>query len=235
MGGWTALTQVMPSEAVSLYIAVAMVIGSFISVGTLTADFIHFGKKASIAIACCFIAFFVGNSMMFLFGAAGAVSEGVADISEVMMKQGLLIPAIVVLGLNIWTTNDNALYASGLAFSNISGLPSRLLSLTNGVLGTIAGLWLYNNFVGWLTFLSSAIPPIGGIIITDYLLNKKAYHQFAQIEFKPVNWSAIIALVVGALVGLLSPGIPPLNAIIAASLTYAAFNLPGYNYLPLLP
>lgn len=26
-----------------------------------------------------------------------------------MIAQGLLIPAVIVLGLNIWTTNDNAL------------------------------------------------------------------------------------------------------------------------------
>lgn len=48
-----------------------------------------------------------------------------ADISDVMIAQGLLLPAIVVLGLNIWTTNDNALYASGLGFANITGMSSK--------------------------------------------------------------------------------------------------------------
>lgn len=56
---------------------------------------------------------------MFIFGAAGAAAVGQADISDVMIARGLLLPAIVVLGLNIWTTNDNALYASGLGFANI--------------------------------------------------------------------------------------------------------------------
>lgn len=225
MGGWSVLSQTIPTEPVSLYTAVAMVIGSFISVGTLTADFIRFGRRASIAIISCFAAFFLGNSLMFIFGAAGAVAEGVADISEVMMKQGLLIPAMIVLGLNIWTTNDNALYASGLAFSNITGLPSRLLSLIGGIVGTIMGLWLYHNFVSWLTFLSSAIPPIGGIIITDYLLNKKAYFDFEGQKFSKWNWSAVLAMIAGAAAGLFSPGIPPLNAIITASLTYAGLRL----------
>lgn len=220
IGGWTAFAENIPTDPLNIYTAVAMVIGSFISAGTLTADFIRFGKRAVIAVICCFTAFFLGNSLMFIFGAAGAVSEGAADISEVMMNQGLLIPAMLVLGLNIWTTNDNALYASGLAFSNITGLPSRLLSLAGGVIGTLSGLWLYNNFVGWLTFLSSAIPPIGGIIITDYLLNKEAYHNFDEQKFKNFNWCAVIAVSVGAAAGLFSPGIPPLNAIITASLSY---------------
>lgn len=67
-----------------------------------------------------------------------------------MIAQGLLLPAIVVLGLNIWTTNDNALYASGLGFANITGMSSKTLSVINGIIGTVCALWLYNNFVGWL-------------------------------------------------------------------------------------
>ena len=86
-----------------------------------------------------------------------------------MLAQGLLLPAILVLGLNIWTTNDNALYASGLGFSSITGLSSRGLSMLNGAVGTLTALWLYNHFVGWLTFLSAAIPPVGAVIIVDFL------------------------------------------------------------------
>lgn len=110
-----------------------------------------------------------------------------ADISDVMVAQGLILPAIIVLGLNIWTTNDNALYASGLGFANITGLSSRILSMVNGVIGTLSALWLYNNFVGWLTFLSSAIPPVGGVIIADYLLRRKSYQDFEQAKFVTIN------------------------------------------------
>lgn len=123
------------------------------------------------------MAFFLGNSLMFIFGAAGAAAVGKSDISDVMIAQGLLIPAILVLGLNIWTTNDTALYASGLGFANITGLSSRFLAMLNGALGTLAALWLYNHFVGWLTFLSAAIPPIGGVIIADYPSRRRRYRQ----------------------------------------------------------
>lgn len=128
------------------------------SAGTLTADFVRFGRRPKIAVLVAIIAFFLGNSLMFIFGAAGTASLGMADISDVMIAQGLLLPAIIVLGLNIWTTNDNALYASGLGFANITGLSSKTLSIVNGLVGTLCALWLYNNFVGWLTFLSAAIP-----------------------------------------------------------------------------
>ncbi|HBP5912568.1 TPA: cytosine permease, partial [Pseudomonas aeruginosa] len=159
-GGLAALQQVTPSAQLSLSTAIALVVGSFVSAGTLTADFVRFGRSARTAVVVCLVAFFLGNSLMFIFGAAGAAAVGKSDISDVMIARGLLIPAILVLGLNIWTTNDNALYASGLGFANITGLSSRFLAMLNGALGTLAALWLYNHFVGWLTFLSAAIPPI---------------------------------------------------------------------------
>ena len=39
-------------------------------------------------------------------------------------------------------------------------MSSKTLSVINGIIGTGCALWLYNNFVGWLTFLSAAIPPV---------------------------------------------------------------------------
>lgn len=205
-------------------IALAMVVGSFISAGTLTADFVRFGKKPASAVLVTMVAFFIGNSLMFTFGAAGAAATGQADISDVMIAQGLLLPAIIVLGLNIWTTNENALYASGLGFSNITGRSSTTMSIMNGVIGTIFALWLYNNFVGWLTFLSTAIPPIGGVIIADFLLNRKRYKNFANLEFQTINWAGIIAVAVGVAAGKLIPGVVPLNAVLGGALCYAILN-----------
>lgn len=160
---WAArrLKAVVPAQPLDFNVALALVVGSFISAGTLTADFVRFGRNAKLAVLVAMVAFFLGNSLMFIFGAAGAAALGMADISDVMIAQGLLLPAIVVLGLNIWTTNDNALYASGLGFANITGMSSKTLSVINGIIGTVCALWLYNNFVGWLTFLSAAIPPVG--------------------------------------------------------------------------
>ncbi|GIU10719.1 MULTISPECIES: cytosine permease [unclassified Shewanella] len=220
MGGMQGLMAVTPENPIDFNTALVLVVGSFISAGTLTADFVRFGKNPKTAVFVTMFAFFVGNSLMFIFGAAGAAATGQADISEVMIAQGLLIPAIIILGLNIWTTNDNALYASGLGFSNITGLPSKYLSIFNGVIGTLCALWLYNNFVGWLTFLSAAIPPIGGIIIADYLRNREKYKDFANAKFSTVNWAAISGVVIGVLAGHLLPGIVPINAVLAGAISY---------------
>lgn len=224
VGGLEVIQHKVPEQPIDFSIALAMVIGSFISAGTLTADFVRFGKKPINAVIITMVAFFIGNSLMFIFGAAGASATGQSDISEVMMAQGLLIPAIIVLGLNIWTTNDNALYASGLGFSNITGLPSKYISMVNGIIGTLCALWLYNNFVGWLTFLSLAIPPIGGVIIADFFKNRQRYFNFEATEFKTVNWAAIIAVLVGISAGKFIPGIVPLNAVLGGAICYLILN-----------
>jgi len=219
-GGLDMLRQAAPAAPMPLATAVALVVGSFISAGTLTADFVRFGRSARVAVLICMVAFFAGNSLMFIFGAAGAASLGKADISDVMIAQGLLLPAIAVLGLNIWTTNDNALYASGLGFANITGWSSRGWAVVNGVLGTAMAPWLYDHFVGWLTFLSAAIPPIGGVVIADYLMRRGRYAAYPAADFVAVSWRAIAALCIGLACGRL-PGVVPLNAVLGALAAYA--------------
>ncbi len=227
-GGLEAMKSIVPETPLGFSTAIALVVGSFISAGSLTADFVRFGRSAKTAVVIAMTAFFIGNSLMFIFGAAGAAAVGEADISDVMVAQGLIIPAVIVLGLNIWTTNDNALYASGLGFSNITGWSSRALSMVNGAIGTLTALWLYNNFVGWLTFLSAAIPPVGAIIIVDYFTRKHRYASFPRDDFKTINWAAMISVVAGLICGHMLPGIVPLNAVMGAGVCYLIVN-PIFN------
>ncbi|WP_397475532.1 cytosine permease [Pusillimonas sp.] len=220
-GGLETLRQSVAVEPLALETAIALVVGSFISAGTLTADFIRFGRSARQAMVVCMVAFFAGNSLMFVFGAAGAAATGMADISDVMLLQGLIWPAVIVLGLNIWTTNDNALYASGLALANVTGFSSRALAIFNGLAGTVMALWLYNHFVGWLTFLSAAIPPIGGVIVADYFLRRKSYAAYPAATPVSLNGRAFAAVAVGAGCAHWLPGIVPVNAILGAMGAYA--------------
>lgn len=228
VGGISILTEVVPTEPMDFSAALVIVVGSFVSAGTLTADFIRFGRNPKGAVVIALIAFFLGNSLMFIFGAGGAAALGVADISDVMLAQGLIIPAIVILGLNIWTTNNNALYASGLGFANVTGLSSKMLSIILGVVGTLCALWLYNNFISWLTFLSAAIPPVGGVLIADYVVNRKRYQNFANATFVTVNWVAITAVVIGIAAGHFLPGVIPINAVLGGAFSYVLLN-PLFN------
>ncbi|MDU2597953.1 MAG: cytosine permease, partial [Dermabacter sp.] len=150
------------------------------------------------------------------FGAVGGAFTGKDDIFYVMIAQGLAIPAILVLGANIWTTNNNALYTSGLGFSNITRVRTRPMTLIAGIFGTVSALWLYDNFVGWLSFLNAALPPIGAILIADFLVRKHAYVDSSEAE-QTVAWHAVLGVIAGGLVGYFVPwGISAINAVAVA-------------------
>ena len=203
-----------------------MVVGSFVSGGTATPNFARFAKTAKVGCIVTVIAFFLGNSLMFFFGAVSSIYVGGAanDIFDVMMKLGLFWMAVLVLGLNIWTTNDNALYSSGLGLSNIFGWSKKTMVLIAGIIGTITAVWLYWNFCGWLNILNCTLPPIGAILIISYFMNRKDYED-DNVQIKTVNWASVLGVVLGAVVAnLLKWGIPSINGMVVASICYLIGN-----------
>lgn len=205
-----------------------MVVGSFVSGGTATPNFARFAKSAKVGCIVTVIAFFLGNSLMFFFGAVSSIYVGGAanDIFDVMMKLGLFWMAVLVLGLNIWTTNDNALYSSGLGLSNIFGWSKKTMVLIAGIIGTISAVWLYWNFCGWLNVLNCTLPPIGAILIISYLMNRNDYLS-DKVEIKSVNWASVIGVILGATVAnLLHWGIASINGMAVAVICY----LIGYAF-----
>lgn len=204
----------------TLFAAVGMVVGSFISGGTATPNFVRFSKTKKIAVVTTVIAFFLGNSLMFLFGAVGGAFTGKEDIFYVMIAQGLTIPAILVLGANIWTTNDNALYSSALGLSNITKIRKKPMTLAAGAIGTLLAVWLYNNFVSWLSLLNATLPPVGAILVMDYFLHKENYKSDSEPVCK-INPAAIVGVVAGALTAnFLKWGIASINAMVVAIVCY---------------
>lgn len=225
IGGVSELLKIEPTQTLTMSVALTMCIGTFISGGTLTPDFTRFSKSKRVGVITTLVAFFIGNSLMFIFGAVGGAVMGETDISEVMFKQGIIIPAIIILGFNIWTTNDNALYASSLGFSNITKIKKNKIVIINGLLGTLGAMYLYNNFVGWLVLLSSLIPSIGGVIIADYFfVKKRKYETMENTRFANVNMIAIVAWAIGVLAAKYAPGIPPINAVLTAVISYTAIS-----------
>lgn len=220
VNGFQNVFAEVPSAPITMAAALSIVIGSFVSGGTSTPNFTRFSKTSKIAVWSSVIAFFIGNSVMFVFGAVGGAVTGTPDIFDILISQGLMIPAILVLGLNIWTTNNNALYTGGLGLANITKIPSKPLVLVSGGIGTVAAIWLYNNFVSYLSLLGGMIPPVGVVIIIHFFMNRK---QYETEGFKPaiINAGAIIAVVVGALAGVFVKwGVPPVNSLVVSAVVF---------------
>ena len=196
-----------------------LVVGSFVSGGTATPNFTRFAKSGKVGAITTVVAFFLGNSLMFFFGAVSSVYVGGNDIFEVMLNLGLFYMAVLVLGLNIWTTNDNALYSAGLGLANIFGQKKKPMVLISGVIGTVAAIWLYWNFCGWLNILNCTLPPVGIILVLSYFLNRDAYKTTETTQ--QVNWFAVIGVVLGAVVAnLIHWGIASINGMVIAAVCY---------------
>ena len=193
-----------------------LVVGSFVSGGTATPNFTRFAKNARVGLWTTIIAFFIGNSLMFLFGAVSSIYVGGNDIFEVMLNLNLFYLAVLVLGLNIWTTNDNALYSAGLGLSNIFGLSKKAMVLISGVIGTVAAVWLYWNFCDWLNVLNCTLPPVGIILILHYFT-----HRGKPVKETVVDWSAVVGVIAGAVVAnLVHWGFASLNGMAVAALCW---------------
>ena len=196
-----------------------LVVGSFVSGGTATPNFTRFAKNGKVGAITTVVAFFLGNSLMFFFGAVSSVYVGGNDIFEVMLNLGLFYMAVLVLGLNIWTTNDNALYSAGLGLANIFGQKKKPMVLISGAVGTLAAIWLYWNFCGWLNILNCTLPPVGIILVLSYFLNREAYK--ATETTQQVNWFAVIGVVLGAVAAnLIHWGIASINGMVIAAVCY---------------
>jgi len=223
-GGGLAAVFARSVGSITVFNAIGMVVGSFVSGGTTTPNFTRFAKDKKTAVFTTVVAFLIGNSLMFAFGAVGGAFTGKDDIFYVMMAQGLLLPALVVLGANIWTTNDNALYSGGLSLSNITGIRKRPLVIVSGAIGTLASVYLYNNFVSWLSFLNATLPPIGAIIIFDYFGHPRHYEEGAEAA-AGIHWGAVAGVIAGALAGnFIHVGIASINAMLVGCFCYFVYD-----------
>ena len=201
------------SKDLGIIAGAGLVVGSFVSGGTATPNFTRFAKSGKVGLWITVVAFFIGNSLMFLFGAVSSIYVGGNDIFEVMLNLNLFYLAVLVLGLNIWTTNDNALYTAGLGLSNIFGLSKKTWVIISGIIGTVAAVWLYWNFCGWLNVLNCTLPPVGIILILHYFCNRGK-----EVKEPVVDWSAVLGVVAGAVVAnLVKWGFPAINGMVVAA------------------
>ena len=215
----------MGTKDLSIIAGAGLVVGSFVSGGTATPNFTRFAKSGKIAAIITVVAFFLGNSLMLLFGAISSIYAGGNDIFEVMLNLNLFYFAVIVLGLNIWTTNDNAIYTTGLGLSNITGFSKKSMVLASGLIGTVLAVWLYWNFCDWLNVLNGTLPPVGIILVLGYFTNRRKIMSDEDTSFT-VNWFAVAGVVIGAVVANLLPwGIASINGMVTASAIYLAGKL----------
>jgi cytosine permease len=192
--------------------AVTIVVGTFISGGTQAPNWARFASNTRVGFWAGLIAFLVGNGFLFLSGAVGGSVYDVTpagDLFEVLAAQGLAAVGLIALVLNIWTTNDNAAYAFGVAGSEAFEFDrKRPFILAGGAIGILLALVGVDSLLlPWLSTLGQYVPPLGGVIIADFLLCwRMDVPRMEDVRFTGVRWIAVLAYVVGSIVAVLTAG-----------------------------
>jgi cytosine permease len=223
-GGLDGLFAIMPKESsMSFIAAVTIVIGTFISGATNSPNWSRFGKSPAKGFLAGFLAFGIGTLIMVISGMMGGLAIQNGDMIEVMVSLGIVVMAMVILVFNIWTTNTATAYAIGVAGSEFFNKPNKIPFVVAGiVIGTvIAILGIYDIFLPFLGYLGIFVPPLGGIIIGDHLLNwRKKCPSVDSIDFKNfhlANWIAyLLATAIAYVTSLVEFGIPTVNGVVAA-------------------
>ena len=242
-GGWAQLAAIEPTGSMTIATAITVIVGTFASGGTQAPNWTRFAKNAKVAFWAALVAFLIGNGLMLFFGAIGAISYQMGDFVEILYSMGLIFWGIVFLTLNLWTTNDNAAYAFGVAGSEMFNVNNKKPFVVGGVIiATILAITgIYDFLIAYLNGLGIFIPPLGGIIIGDYFFVwKSKLPKMDTVEFPKVRWSAVLSYLLGVLAAYLGKqtgiGIPPLNGIIVAALVIPLvsnlFQSMGIDHMP---
>ncbi|MFT6925821.1 MAG: cytosine permease [Psychromonas sp.] len=224
VGGLTQLAGIKPSSEMSVAAAITLVFGTFVSGGTQATNWSRFSKNGKIAVLTTLLAFFVGNGLMVFIGAFGALIYQQADIVDVLVAQGFMVAAVLMLFTNIWTTQDNTIYNFAAAGCNLLRTDKRrLITIGGAIIGTLLAIFgMYNLLIPFLILLGTFIPPIGAIIMTDYWVKYRASPPVLEKALLPqFNMQGLSAYAVGCAAAYFSPWIAPLVGIVVSSLFYS--------------
>ena len=224
-GGLSGLADIAPTTAMGVGTAITVVFGTFVSGGTQATNWTRFARTPTQAVVASLAAFFLGNGLMILMGAMGALIYGQPDVVEVLVLQGLTVLGMAMLFLNLWTTQDNTIYNfSAVGCTALNTRNRKLVTLGGAVIGTgLALLRIDLYLIPFLLLLGTFIPPIGGVIMADYFWKHRGkYPALSVADLPAVNLAGLSAYAAGCLVAYVTPGIPPVNGILAAVVVYIA-------------
>ena len=222
VGGFEGLQAIAPSKALGWGEALTIIVGTFVSGGTQATNWSRFAKTGKIGAISTMAAFFFANGFLIFCGAFCSLVYGNEDVVQVMAQQGLLFWGLVLLFLNMWTTQDNTIYAFSVAGAHMFRTSKRTAFVLGGATVALVLAWggIYDMLVPYLILLGTFIPPIGGVIMADYWLYRRGEFPALEERQPAFNWAGVIAYIVASAIAYFSPGIKPVNGIIAAVVLY---------------
>ncbi len=226
MVGIDGIANYVPYENISIVNGITIVIGTWIlSTATCIADIMRYAKSTKSAIAATVTGLLGGNIFMILCGTLTAIAVGDSDLTNVLLSMGLLIPCLILMTTNIFTTNASNLYSTSLNLSNAFKMDRKKIILVILIVSALATLFRPYQISFLFTFLNllgTIVPPLPGIILADYfIIHHGRYEKLENVEFHSFNiipwisWAVSLVLIFVFPVGLAS-----LNGLILGAVIY---------------
>lgn len=238
ISGMDFIINWQPGTHISVINGITIVIGTWIlSTATCIADIMRFAKNTKEAMFSAVIGLLGGNSLLIFCGAISGIGVQNSDLTAVLLKLGLVIPSLILMTTNIFTTNAANLYSSSLNLSNsFKTNRKNIIAIVIMISGALCLSRPYNIDVlfKFLNILGVIVPPLAGIILANYyIIHKRNYPDLksSQIyDWDLTPWlSWVIALVIVKLLSFVAVGknafngiwgLPALNGIISGIIIY---------------
>lgn len=172
------------------------------------------------AIAASLTGLLGGNILMLICGSIATIAMNEYDLTLILLGFGLVIPSLILMTTNIFTTNAANLYSTGLNLANsfkIGCTKMMLILIGVSAAATLLKPHEADFYYTFLNALGNVIPPLAGIIVADYfVVNKGRYLPLEKSRFvawNPIPWiswvvSVIIVFTLAAVAPRVQENIP---------------------------
>jgi cytosine permease len=222
-----------PGPTIGLAAGTTLVAGGFIVGMVMTPDMTRYNRTTADVVKQTLIGVTVGEYVIALIGVLLAHAVGSSDVISIVTSSVGWLGVLVIIASTI-KINDWNLYSASLGIVNFGQtvlgvkLHRGAVTLGVGILGSVlAAAGILDNFVSFLVLLGVAIPPIAGIMISEYFFAKTWRKELDDagdsIPATSPMWvpTTLVVWLAAFLVGkYVTVGIGSLNALATAFVLY---------------
>ena len=226
-GGFGVLMAAKPQNPAGLAAGITFVIGLYIVGATIAPDVTRFSRRPIDGPLAWFIHVVIFMPIILVAGGWLQLLAPGANLVAEMVAMGMILAVLLTGILGQWTTNDNNLYSSSLAWVNAVPKVKRWVwVLILGLSGTAVAVLIakgygisLNALLMFGTLLGTFIPPITGVMIADYYIvqpflmgrkDKASRYVFGPgTEYGGIRWPGILGWIIGSGVAYYVPKISP--------------------------
>jgi cytosine permease len=250
LAGWSivgelskhSLGDLMAAKAFGAPISVAsgatIVAGSYIAGAVLAPDMTRFNRTTGDVVKQSVVSITLGQYVLGLIGVLLAYAIRSDNVVQIFAATSGVLGVVILVSATI-KINDWNLYSCSLGFVNTLStlfgvrLNRVVVTIAIGTVGTaLSAMGFLDRFTDFLTVLGVSLPPIAGIMVTEYFLVRRwrpaldearAAGRLPQTEPGWVPATLVIwagAAVLGWWTDKAQFGIPSLNSLLVAGLAY---------------